>query len=103
LLQRAALEELEREEDLAVLVDGELVDGRDAGVLELPGDLRLLHEAREVLGAARDVREDDLDRDPAAQAPVEREGDAAHAALADLALDQVLSLGLARGEGDGAL
>ena len=48
--KRDAAHELHRVERLTVLIHAQLVDGDDVRVLELAGDLRLVDEAREVVG-----------------------------------------------------
>src|SRR4029453_4294635 len=103
LLQRSPLEELHREEDLPSLVDRDLVDGGNARVLELARDLRLLHEAGEVILALCDRRQDHFDRDAPPEVAVEREEDLTHAPFPDFALDHVLSLDLGRRDRESAL
>ncbi len=54
-LERPTTQKLESKEDLTVMVDRQLVNRRNAGMFELPGDLRLLDKAREVVGIFRQV------------------------------------------------
>ena len=60
------------------------MDGDDAGVLELAGDLGLLEEAVDHLGAVAEVVAEHLDGEVAAEVAVAAAEDDAHAAPADL-------------------
>src|SRR5262249_34118045 len=77
-----ALDEAHGEEGAAVRVDAEIVDGDDAGVVELAGDVGLLDETRAAAGAAVEA---DLHGDVAVERLVADAQDAAHAAARDLA------------------
>ena len=83
LLQRGALHVFHRVEDLAVFIEAELVHRDDVRVLELPGELRLVHEAQHVLARKLAGCLDDLHRDVAHDAEVARLVHHAHAAAAD--------------------
>ena len=92
--QRLALEQLHRDEVLAlVLVD--LVDRADAGVVERRGGARLALEALERGRVLRHLRGQELQRDVAAELRVLGLVDDAHAAAAELRSDPVVRDGLA--------
>jgi hypothetical protein len=61
----------------------DLVDGDDVGVVERRGGARLALEAAQVLAARRQLVEQELERDGAAQRHVLRQVDHAHPAAAD--------------------
>ena len=89
LAQRLALEQLHRDEVLAlVLVD--LVDGADAGVVEGGGGAGLALEALERGRVPRHLRGQELERDVAAELRVLGLVDDAHAAAAELRRDPVV-------------
>src|SRR5947199_80055 len=71
VLQRLALDELHRQERPAVGQRAEVVDGRDAGVLQLRRDARLLGEAAGGAEVGGEAFLQHLDGDLAAQAAVE--------------------------------
>ena len=86
--QRLALEQLHRDEGLA-LVLAEIVDGDHVRAVELGHDLRLALEARPIVVAgARAV--DHLQRDLAAERLLNGDVDLAHATAPERALDAVL-------------
>ncbi len=87
--QGVALDQLHREEGPAVGEGAELVDGDDAGVLELAADLRLLDEAADHVGVVAVVIAQDLQCHVAAEVRVAALEDGAHAAAGDLAVDPV--------------
>src|SRR5262249_8216610 len=84
--ERAALDELHREEWLAVGPPAGLVERDDRRVLEARGDAGLADEAGERAGL---VAQEDVDGDAAAVAAVPGVEDAAHAAARELAADFV--------------
>ena len=69
------------------------VDHDDVGVIESRGRSGLALEPFFHAGVEREVRQHDLDRDPAVQSQVVGEVDDGHAAAADLAADLVLAGG----------
>src|SRR5262249_14861672 len=83
--ERAALDELHREIGTARALEAEVVDGHDAGVLELAADLRLLDESIEDRGVAEVVLAQELHRDVAAEVRVAALLHHADAAARDLA------------------
>jgi hypothetical protein len=85
----AALDELHGQERPAVGEGADLVDGRDAGVLQLPRDLRLLPEAPLVVRVAPELLAQHLDGQGPAQVGVPGTPHGAHAAPGNLRLDQV--------------
>ena len=89
--QRLALHELHREERAARrYAASELVDGHDAGMLELPADLRFFDEALHEIGALREVLvEQHLERHVAAEVVVAAAVHDADAATSELADDLV--------------
>lgn len=87
--ERALLHDAHRVEGRAVGAGAEIVDGDDAGVLELRGDPRLLDEARGDHGILRDAGLERLQRHHAAHLAIERGDDLAHAAGAELLLEGV--------------
>jgi hypothetical protein len=92
--QGVALDQLHGEEGPAVGEGAQLVDGDDAGVLELAADLGLLDEAADHLGILAEVVAEDLQGDVAAEVGVAALEDRAHAALGDLAVDAVADRGV---------
>ena len=86
-VERPAGDELHGVEGHAVRPSARLVDGDDRRVLEPRGDERLPHEAP---GARGGRGLELLQGDRAAQPPVARGKDAAHAAARELALDRVV-------------
>ena len=89
LRERLALEELHHDERAAVVGVAEVGDVDDVLVADRRRELRLLLEARDDRFALRVLLEQDLDRDALADQRVRRLVDRAHAALADLARDEV--------------
>ena len=87
--ERLALEELHHDERAAVVGVAEVGDVDDVLVADRRRELRLLLEARDDRFALRVLLEQDLDRDALADQRVRRLVDRAHAALADLARDEV--------------
>src|SRR5262245_36587671 len=87
--ERAALHELHREIGPLVREQAELVDGHDAGMLELAADLRLLDEAFQQLRFFRELLAQNLHRDVAAEVAVAALQDDSHAAARDLAEELV--------------
>jgi hypothetical protein len=77
----------------AVGEPAQLVDGHDAGVLQLPADLRLLHEALHQLRSLLVVLQQHLDGDLAAQFDVAALEHGAHAAAGDFAVEAVARRG----------
>ena len=63
----------------------EVVDGHDAGVLQLAADLRFLDKALQQFGAAGMSLQHDLDSDVTTQVGIAALEDSAHAAAGDLA------------------
>ena len=87
--ERLALEELHHDERAAVVGVAEVGDVDDVLVADRRRELRLLLEARDDRFALRVLLEQHLDRDALADQRVRRLVDRAHAALADLARDEV--------------
>jgi hypothetical protein len=86
--QRLAFQQLGNDVGRAALA-ADVVDGRDAGVVQQPRRARFLLEAPEALGVADDVRGKDLDRDLASEPGVARAVHLAHAARSEQAQDFV--------------
>ena len=84
LRERPALDELHGEVGAFVGQGAQLVNGHDARVLELSGDLGLLEKAVDHFGAMAEVVAEDLDGQVAAEVAVAAAEDDAHAAAADL-------------------
>jgi hypothetical protein len=82
VLDRLALDVLHHEEVLPALVDAHVVDGHDVGVLEPPDRLDLVDEARHH-GRLRDLGQDALQGDRAADVFIAREHHLAHGARAE--------------------
>jgi hypothetical protein len=89
VVERAALDELHRVVRPALLVLAERVDGDDAGVLELAGDLGLVDEALAELRDVGQVRAHLLERDLAPERLVERDRNGAEPAARVRAQDHV--------------
>ena len=87
--QAAPRDVLEDEEERAVAQAAEVGGRGDVGVLDVPGGDGLALEAREDLGALREVGVEHLERDALAHVHVLREVHRAHAALAQQVLDAV--------------
>ena len=87
--QGAALDQLHGEVGTAVAEVADLVDRRDARMLELSGDLRFLDEASDEIGVIPVPVEQDLDGEVAAQVGVAALEDGTHPAVSDLAQDLV--------------
>ena len=83
--QGAATDQLHRDVETGVGEPAQLVNRDDARVLELAGDLRLLDEATDHLGAVAVLLEDDLDGHVAADIDVAALEHDAHASAGDLA------------------
>ena len=94
--QVATADELHREPEATVSVEPELVDGHDAGVVELARDLGLLEEALPQAGRALriDRQGDDLHREVSPELLVDHLEHPPHATATDLPQDPV-----ARGQG----
>jgi hypothetical protein len=97
--QGVALDQFHREEGLVVGESPQLVDRGDAGMLELPGNLRLLEEAADQLGAIAVFVQQHLDRQFPAELGVASFEDGPHAPAADLVEQQVASRGGCRRRG----
>jgi hypothetical protein len=102
LRERAAADELHREEGAALGVEPELVDGDDPGVVELARDPRLVQEARDLSGEDRGspggrarlrLVEDHLHRQRAVEPAIADAKDGSHAAAPQLAFDGVATVG----------
>ncbi len=92
--QRAAPDELHREEEPALGREADLVDGDDPGVLKLGGRLRLLDEALgDLARRAAPAAAQDLHGHVAPEVAVERPVDHPHPAAPDLRLDEVAAGG----------
>ena len=91
--QGLALDQLHGEEG-PVAEAADVVDGHDAGVLQLPADLRLLEEPPRHLGPVGVLLQQHLDRQVAAQVHVAAAQHRAHAAAGDLAEELVAVAGL---------
>ena len=87
--QRSPFHQLHGEVGTAVGETAGLVDGDDAGVLQLAADLRLLHEAAHRDRVVAVPFEEDLDGEVAAEFEVAPLEDCPHAAVAQLAEDPV--------------
>jgi hypothetical protein len=87
--QGAALDQLHGEVRPAIGQHADLVHGRDAGVLQLPGELRLLAEAQFESGVSPGVCTQHLDGHGAIQVRVAGAQHRPHAASGDLPLDLV--------------
>ena len=87
--ERLALEELHHDERAAVVGGAEVGDVDDVLVADRRRELRLLLEPRDDRFALRVLLEQHLHRDALADQRVRRLVDRAHAALADLARDEV--------------
>ena len=93
VVEGAALDQLHAEVGLLVLVERELVDRDDVGVVELAGDLGLADEAADRQGRVLVDAVQRLDRDPSAQRRVDGDVDGRHAAARELTLvDEALAL-----------
>ena len=86
--ERLALDVLHDDEVRAVLL-AVVVDADDVGVVEPRRVLRLAAEPLDEAGVARELGEEDLDRDLAVELPVARQEDVGHAAPRDRPLDLV--------------
>ena len=89
LVEVVALEQLHREEHQAVGRRAEVADVDHVLVADARRGLRLLHEALDEVGLARELAVQHLQRDLLLEHGVGREVDRAHAALAELLDDQV--------------
>ena len=83
--ERVALDQLHDVEGPAVGQAADLMDGHNAGMLELSADLGLGLEAGDHLSIVGELLAQHLDRDRPAQGDVFAEVDRAHAAVLDLA------------------
>ncbi len=86
-----ALHELHGEERPRAVLESELVDGHDTGVLELTADLGFVDEALEHVPIAFELAAEDLQRDVPAEVHVAPLQDLADAALGDGSEDLVAS------------
>src|SRR5581483_695466 len=86
--QSLAVEEL-HDEIGGAIVRSELVDGDEVRVVERARGARLLFEAAQAIGVARDVGGEHFDRDVAADAGVARTEDFPHASRADAGGDLI--------------
>ena len=84
-VEGTAVHELHGEERPAVAVGAELVNGDQAGVLQLAADLRLFHEAADQVGLLLVRFEENFDGQVAPQVGIASFEDNAHAAPGDLA------------------
>ena len=101
VLQAHAFQLLHDDEGMAVEVL-DVVNGADAGMVQLRSGARFQHEAAQGLGVVDQVVGNELQGDVAAQARVDRVVNHAHAATTELADDAVVRNGLAdhpRGRG----
>ena len=73
----------------AVVKCAQLIDGHDAGMLELAADLCLFDESAAKVGVILVLFKQDLDREVAPQVRVASLEDGTHAAVADLSHDLV--------------
>ena len=85
----SALDQLHGQERPAVGQGAEVVDGGDAGVLELAGDAGLVREPAGGRGVGREPVLEDLDRHLSAERRVAGPVDDAHPAAGDLVLQFV--------------
>ena len=92
--QGVALDQLHGEEGPAVGEGAQLVDGDDAGVLELAADLRLLDEPSDHVRIIAEVVAEDLQSHVASEVGVAALEDGAHAAAGDLAVDAIADRGI---------
>ena len=91
--ERLALDQLHGEEG-PVAEAADVVDRHDAGMLQLPADLRLLDEPPGHVGPVGVLLQQHLDRQVAAQVDVAAAQHGAHAAAGDLAGELVAVAGL---------
>ena len=87
--KRPSADKLHGEEGAAIRADAELVDGHDAGVLQLAFDLRLLEEPFDYVGAIPVLLSEELEGDVPAEVVIAGPVDDADAALTELLLDFV--------------
>ena len=93
-VKRHAFDELHRVEDVARGIHSKFMDGNNAGVLHLPGDLRLLYETQDLILVGLFRIEQHFHCDGAADVHVLRLEDCAHASGRDDLADIVLPPGL---------
>jgi hypothetical protein len=98
LLERQAGDELHDDEGIAVLADGEIVQGRDVRMPQPVGELRLAQEAPGQLGVGLEVGADHLDDADLVKEAMADLVDRTHPALADLVEDLVLAFELFFGQ-----